>query len=714
MRKYYNINNYQNNDDKLRGHIGFYPALTGSVRYHDNKITHYVVEEPVMNSNKLFPTIRQKVYIYSDESTFRDGIQWTEHVNSLIVPNLTYIDHSFSINEISTECKIRRTTHIPKYEDLGKSLDTRALMNYNIAYTTSQSNLIDDMATLRNEFDGDLFYGDFGAKANSKYLKTVIDNYQERLNLSAVGLDNIIAKNENIYKINKRSSERRVKINNDVFPCHVEITSNHGVLRNNSLIDILEEHNYEKLIFQAINNSSVAHYIEFQGNSLIRAHDVVDLFNNLDFKNFQEKENELFLLREEDSVDNLVNRFINQINSIKVLEKINQLIQADLRDYKQITDTILSERYNLGYKIEKYLNNTNGSPIQTYYIKNDENYLEHIDTQLKFGVKYVYKIYNISCVLGSSYQYENVDISSQEDNVTVLNANYDTSYAFRASADISVVPSMKILEIPLYTSEKMFFDVIPPKPWVDFSLSPTGVMIRFEPMGYDQLEEFEFQPIHPDESYINSNLKWSSDGYSQSHRGSEYFKGDYKIYRLTTPPQSLEEFYNAPSKLVDNFLEIVHNNRVDLGSRPIEKVKMLHASHDDKILPNKKYYYIFRAVSYHGTESNPTEIYEVEIVKTASDRLLKVKLHEFKTHTDFKKIKSFKRLLKVEPDFAHWATPWADDFEGGVEEAMVSIGIPGKRLFSDSGNIYKIRLTSKHTGKKIDLNVNFKIIKKTN
>ena len=734
MRKYFNVNNYQTNNDRLRGHLGNFPAITGSVSYRDNKITNEVIEPPVIHKNKIFPSITQKVFVYSDENVFRDGAQWRAHINSLIQPNL-YVDHSFATNIRSTECNFHRLRHIPEYEDFCKGLDTRELLNYNIAYTTSDSELINDMATLRNTFDGDLFYGDFGAKGNNKHLQTVIDNYDRRLALSEVGRRNIVAKNQNIYIMNKTKSSR-IKLKDPIFPCNVKITSNNHILHNNELLDIFEEYNYEKLIFQAINNNSPSQIIEFQGASMIKAYDLIELFSNLDFKNFQEKENELFLLNENDKVDNLVNRFVNQINTIKVLEKINNLIQENLRDYNKIINTDLCKRYNLGYKIEKYINNDNGAPIQTYYIKNDENHLEHIDTQLKFGTKYFYKVYNISCVMGNSYTYENIDISSFDDENEFLNENYDTTHAYRASATVSIAPSIKILEIPIHSSAKMFFDLVPPKPWVEISLSSKGVMIDLEPMGYNNLEKFEYKPIHPDEAYVRENLAMASDGFAENDRSTEYFNGTYMIYRLTEPPKSMEDFYTAPSKRVEGHMEIIQNNKVDQTSQPQKKVKMLYLSHDDKILSNRKYYYIFRAVSHHGTLSNPSDIYEVEVVKTASDKLLNVNLYEFKTHKRHKKTKDFKRLLKIEPSFFHIQFPWSVD-AGNVEdaldimaapgdgghrsvadisstEALDTIGDAGKKLFSELGNKFKIRLTSKHTGKKIDLNVNFKIIKKTN
>ena len=81
------------------------------------------------------------------------------------------------------------------------------------------------------------------------------------------------------------------------------------------------------------------------------------------------------------------------------------------------------------------------------------------------------------------------------------------------------------------------------------------------------------------------------------------------------------------------------------------------------------------------------------------------------------KTKSFKRLLKIVPNLGQLSFPQNAE---KVEDAINNMGILNKKLFSygteniNDGHKFKIRITSKHTGKKIDLNVNFKIIVKTN
>ncbi len=67
----------------------------------------------------------------------------------------------------------------------------------------------------------------------------------------------------------------------------------------------------------------------------------------------------------------------------------------------------------------------------------------------------------------------------------------------------------------------------------------------------------------------------------------------------------------------------------------------------DYIAPNKKYYYTFRAVNGFGVYSNPTAIYEVELLKDADDSRLNVKIHYLKPPEPGQKSITFKDFFKL-------------------------------------------------------------------
>jgi len=132
------------------------------------------------------------------------------------------------------------------------------------------------------------------------------------------------------------------------------------------------------------------------------------------------------------------------------------------------------------------------------------------------------------------------------------------------------------------------------------------------------------------------------------------------------------------------------------------------AAYVDTISPNQKYYYCARAVDIHENLSNPTYIYEVEIVDNRGQMYLTSRAINLKAAKyNYKKIG--KRFLAIEPIGEQTI------YDSGLNVPTV-IGIneePTPNLLGAMADAvwdkkFKIRVTSKKTGRKIDLNVTFK------
>jgi hypothetical protein len=151
--------------------------------------------------------------------------------------------------------------------------------------------------------------------------------------------------------------------------------------------------NYEKRknIFQAIKQDLSFSNREFSidGNATVgKIHNLINLVTSTRILSIQEQTNELFLLpQNETDFNDLSERFVDQVNTVRFLSEMRQFLKDESRDIKKIFDSTPSKTFFVGYKIEKYLDNDAGSPIQTYYT----NDLTFYDTQLKYGRKYIYK-----------------------------------------------------------------------------------------------------------------------------------------------------------------------------------------------------------------------------------------------------------------------------------------------------------------------------------
>ncbi len=123
------------------------------------------------------------------------------------------------------------------------------------------------------------------------------------------------------------------------------------------------------------------------------------------------------------------------------------------------------------------------------------------------------------------------------------------------------------------------------------------------------------------------------------------------------------------------------------------------------IATNKKYYFMARSIDRHGQKSNPTAIYEFEMVRDGPQGgiipVFKVFQQPYERVVDEKKVKKY---LAIKPSDAQLK---------GLEDS-VKVSDEGELILNDKNSSFinkrfKMRLTSKHTGRKIDLNVKFNL-----
>ena len=151
--------------------------------------------------------------------------------------------------------------------------------------------------------------------------------------------------------------------------------------------------------------------------------------------------------------------------------------------------------------------------------------------------------------------------------------------------------------------------------------------------------------------------------------GSDDIVSTFEIFRIQTPPQRYEDF-----ELLDRI------NR---------------QAYEEEILPNTKYYYTFRAIDQHGHISNPTPVYEVELIDEKGAVKPIIRLYDMKKIEPKSNIKSCQKYIYIKPSLKQ--IYFADDPE---IDSIFSDPVKYKK--------YKIRLTSKGSGKKIDINFKFR------
>ena len=173
-----------------------------------------------------------------------------------------------------------------------------------------------------------------------------------------------------------------------------------------------------------------------------------------------------------------------------------------------------------------------------------------------------------------------------------------------------------------------------------------------------------------------------------------------QVMRLDKKPKSIYDFKDSIVTTI---------TKQDDDSRNMELI-----IHKENIFPNKKYYYIFRAQSVTGMVSNPSPVYEVELIKDSDKSKISVSIIKVDMVKDFDPTRKFRNMLQVKPAFIH--TVLLDKREDtstmpNSNTDPLSLFSLGKADYPIWGRKFKIRIKSNESGKILDLNLNFSLIK---
>ena len=725
--------------DKLRGELGTYWRLsedTGQIiptSYETGKLNSSTISSATRNDMVMFPRHSHVVNLYGIERKFRDARQWRLFVEDVCKINKKYSDHLFTLADYDKTPRINVGNHHPKYEDASKIYDTNLLLNYNLV-DYKHNNDIDEtrlFSSLRSTNDSEEYKVAPNGNAD---VDRILDEYVERIEAFDGNLSNLDRGQRFVFKLSKASHG----VDIERWPCHFTVQVNPETMMNKDLTGALVTTNNNKFFMQSIkNNVTFQNPLFFVNDNLqrLKMHDLTDLLNNQDISVFSAATDETYLLKEQDLDPNHPsNRFTNQIDRIGFLYHYRKIIKDYSRDYNDILGRGVdakqqAEVFTMGYKVEKYYLNDATLPVQTYYVSHGSQDLNFFDTQLKYGDKYIYKITHLVGVLGSHYKYSNLLISNDSGELVGARGpvaepgDSDVTKKYRARVQVEVTPSFQVFEIPVLEKEVLFYDYPTLPPEVIFhnergKKNDLLMLLRCNlNSSYDP--NYAFTPLTSRDESVVRKLNLSKDLIYGTIFDRTYFTGRYEIFRMNHPPNSIQAFADNFLTEVDQDAELLFKNTenqvttTQTGGGYTFYQNNNNASYKDVILPNKKYYYLFRALTYHGTPSNYTPIYEVELVQDSDETRLDIKEYKIPELQTSTCTKPAKRILKITPNFEQIM------FGDNYDDLLNSVGdigvLTGDKIFNGGsiGKKFKIRITSKHTGKKMDINLTFKL-KKSN
>ena len=411
----------------------------------------------------------------------------------------------------------------------------------------------------------------------------------------------------------------------------------------------------------------------------------------------------------------------NAMQSGDLLYTPHGLVGQVTREFTEVLDNEPCHVETLMYVVKKYRGDQT-TPVQTYFISNrfdgTTRPLTYYDTQIKTQQVYRYEIEKMILVFGNEYVYASANPAAYDTPPPEPPMPGDTSilpvdsYLPPLRKGINLVNSadVKVLLVPHVIGDIQVITVDSPPVVPDMSFYPLrGSNNTVKILLNASTGVTEQTPIAILESdkqyYVDEYLAQTGEQITfedlRDIPNALTFRSDdpvdaYQLFRIDTKPTSYRDFENGMI-LIDPPLGI-----------PGDLV--------DDIIPNRTYYYCARAVDIRGNISNPTHIFEIELVDNGGQIFLRQDIFMFEQPQETFS-KSGRRFIYIEPSTQQVVFEQSVGENGQLEP---NVGIVNANLAPNDtilggdledkvwNNSYKIRVTSTKTGRKLDLNVTFK------
>jgi len=589
-----------------------------------------------------------------------------------------------------------------------EQIDEINLLNFYIWSAKDIKNNLDieKIVTNGNRIDDSLFSKNTIQEYYNNYVSTY-DSWQEDFNSSYKN------KLKNLVFIEKDLPYS--DITSDLFPYYLNIDFYKE--RAKDFNEIVEETKQEKNIFKKITEigsqedsqtllmdlktinlinldleqSSIS---SSQSSTSVKFFDLSTLFED------NQSDIETFYIESEKTEEE--NVFLKNLLNTVFIKKVDNLVKKNLRDYKEILQNKECYSEQLAIKVEKIRLDSNGQELETvqrfYFKNNKKDLLKFIDTQITDGEKYTYKFFYYTLVIGNRYSYNEI-ISSLPllTRELVFGNTTENEFLLQNNSLLSGLyitnkPLVYIFEIPITTTllnpitpqieNPPIAPVVIPIPYKDIK---NKIKFNFQKAFGSYKEQFII--LEDSDEDILSNILDSQNKkigeqveFGNKNSDINFTKQNYEIFRTTQNPLEYSDFKDKKIKAInsDSFI--------------------------DELQFNTKYYYTFRAINEtNNYKSNPSVIYEIEIVNNSDVFYPIIKVYNFNKMSGLSTEKSFKRYIYIKPSYNQFIINNLNNLQTASTDLTFGVGPTAWN------RNFKLRLTSKQTGRKIDFNFKLKI-----
>ena len=272
---------------------------------------------------------------------------------------------------------------------------------------------------------------------------------------------------------------------------------------------------------------------------------------------------------------------------------------------------------------------------------------------------------------------------------------------YKACLDTISYPSIRLVEVPFFTHTGKMVDSPPLPP--DVNIVPyrgeNGKALIWLNSTVGEQEMYPIAISKSDRNLINDIRRDKFLGPTDkiTYRSDDNASA-FEILRLSVRPEKYSDFVNNRRAYLTTQIEAESFERAS------------SASMVDDVLPNQKYYYTFRTVDIHGNRSNPTKVYEIELVDNDGAVYMITNIIDLEEipepHDSVRQVKRYAHIVpRVTQGLFNIAKSNLEDAESALEARSYALGVEDESIW---GKKFKIRFISKSTGRKIDLNVTYK------
>ena len=421
--------------------------------------------------------------------------------------------------------------------------------------------------------------------------------------------------------------------------------------------------------------------------------------------------NYITYFKNSDEYDIYEAEWLNGVFAQAIKSEVVGIYGSSRRKYIDIVAGTQANNEDLFYLIKKFeIKSGVEKEIKNIIFPNNSQVkdIQFVDTQVKYAsnATYRYEVYACRLVYGESYSYYFEDdvgakytysdadaINSFGNTENLINPNTlpgefyggTTSHLEGDSVMLHTTfyaetrPSIQLIQDLLFSTPEIKIVDSPPVP-PDVNIVPYRAKSdRIKIILQASSDMFREKMVRLTNSDINQENLMIEAQLSADRKilfSSDDRVSGFEMFKIDKRPTSYQDF----------FLDVA--NPVIQGSTVM---------FDDLVQPNRKYYYTFRTVDIHGHFSNPSAVYEVELIDEKGAVKPIIKTISLDPPQDYQQVKECQKYLMIKP------TDKQIFFSDS--EAIDSIFSSKKPV--DQRRRFKVRLTSKSTGKKVDINISF-------